>query len=189
MSTRTTRTLASAAAALVAGGVLVASQAGAQGTAPAGSADEHPGGSGWTPYQQPDIHYSAGQRCEFPVEGKVVLDQEEYRDVSHWPGGQVRTQLWRGALVIRWTNLESGESVRRDQSADAIAEYASDGSLESLTSLRGSFGAGIPEGGHPGKGAYVVGGRWSSVVFEDDGTRTIVLGPRGILENLCETLG
>jgi hypothetical protein len=189
MNTRITRTLASAAAAVLVGAVLVASHAGAHVAPRTGTDSDQPDGSGWTPYQQPDIHYSAGQRCEFPVEGKVVLDQEEYRDVSHWPGGQVRTQLWRGALVIRWTNLESGESVRRDQSADAIAEYASDGSLESLTSLRGSFGAGIPEGGHPGKGAYVVGGRWSSVVFEDDGTRTIVLGPRGTLENLCETLG
>jgi hypothetical protein len=188
MNTRITRTLGSLAAAVVAGGVLVASQAGAQGPSTTKFATDHPGASGWTPYHQSDIHYEAGRRCDFPLEGKVVLDREEYRDVSHWGNGQVRTQEWRGALVIRWTNLDSGESVRRDQSARAFVEYAEDGAMESLTSLRGAFGAGLPEGSHPGKGAYVVDGRWSSVILEDDGTRTIALGPRGTLENLCETL-
>ena len=146
-------------------------------------------GSGWTPYEQPDIDYAAGARCDFAVHGDVVRDKEEFKDVAHWPDGTVRSQLWRGALVIRWTNLDTGESVLRDQSARALAEYRADGSIEQMTSLRGAFGAGLPEGSHPGKGAYVVSGRWSSVVFAEDGTRSIVLGPKGKLENLCETLG
>ena len=146
-------------------------------------------GGGWTPYRQPDIAYAADERCEFAVRGEVLRDREEYKDVAHWPDGTVRSQLWRGALVIRWSNLDTGASVVRDQSARALADYRADGSLEQLTSLRGAFGAGLPEGSHPGKGAYVVSGRWSSVVQAEDGTRSITLGPRGELENLCETLG
>ncbi len=47
----------------------------------------------------------------------------------------------------------------------------------------------MPEGGSPSKGVFIIDGKWSSIVIEDDGTRAITLGPRGTLENLCETLG
>ena len=155
----------------------------------AANAEKEKQGSGWIPYEQPDIDYAAGFRCEFAMHGEVLRDEEEYKDVALWSDGSVRTQLWRGALVIRWTNVDTGESVVRDQSARAVAEYGSDGALDSMTSMRGSFGAGLGEGGDPGKGAYIVSGRWSGIVLEDDGTRAIVLGPNGTLENLCETLG
>ncbi len=54
-------------------------------------------GSGWTPYEQPDIDYAAGFRCEFAMHGEVLKDHEEFKDVAFWPDGTVRTQLWRGA--------------------------------------------------------------------------------------------
>ncbi len=91
--------------------------------------------------------------------------------------------------MIRWSNVETGESVVRDQSAKAVAEYGSDGALDKMTSMGGAFSAGVPEGGSPSKGVFIIDGKWSSIVIEDDGTRAITLGPRGTLENLCETLG
>ena len=147
------------------------------------------GGSGWTPFEQPDIDYAAGFRCEFAVHGEVLRDREEFKDVAFWPDGTVRTQLWRGTLVLRWSNVGTGESVVRDQSASAVAEYGSDGALDKMTSTGGAFSAGVREGGWPGKGVYVIDGKWTSIVIEDDGNSAITLGPRGTLENLCETLG
>ncbi len=108
-----------------------------------------PGHSGWTPYEQPDIDYAAGFRCEFAMHGEVLKDHEEFKDVAFWPDGSVRTQLWRGALVIRWSNVETGESVVRDQSAKAVAEYGSDGALDKMTSMGGAFSAGVPRGRLP----------------------------------------
>ena len=173
--------IASIAAVLAATGALV-------GAAPSNAVagEKH---NGWIPYQQEDVHYDAGFRCEFAVDGTVLRDREEYKDVSHWPNGQVQTQLWRGALVMRWTNAATGESVVRDQSASGIMVYNSDGSFESLTSTGGAFSAGLPEGSPQGKGVYIIDGRWSAVVTDSDGTRAIVLGTRGSMENLCETLG
>ena len=158
-------------------------------TAPSGAAEANGQGSSWTPYEQPDIDYAAGFRCEFAMHGEVLKDHEEFKDVAFWPDGTVRTQLWRGALVIRWSNVETGESVVRDQSAKAVAEYGSDGALDKMTSMGGAFSAGVPEGGSPSKGVFIIDGKWSSIVIEDDGNRAITLGPRGTLENLCETLG
>jgi hypothetical protein len=173
-----------AALAALSGALVVATPAGAD-----AEKKTEKQGSGWIPYQQEDVHYDAGFRCEFAVDGTVLRDREEYKDVAHWPNGQVHTQLWRGALVMRWTNAATGESVVRDQSASGIMVYNSDGSFESLTSTGGAFSAGLPEGSPQGKGVYVIDGRWSAVVTDSDGTRAIVLGPRGSMENLCETLG
>ena len=44
-------------------------------------------GSGWTPYEQPDIDYAAGFRCEFAMHGEVLKDHEEFKDVAFWPDG------------------------------------------------------------------------------------------------------
>ena len=187
MTSRITRL---AAATLLSGALMAAAPltAGA-GTDTEADADAQQRGSGWTPYEQPDIDYAAGFRCEFAMHGEVLKDHEEFKDVAFWPDGTVRTQLWRGALVIRWSNVETGESVVRDQSAKAVAEYGSDGGLDKMTSMGGAFSAGLPEGGSPEKGVFIVDGKWSSIVIEDDGNRAITLGPRGSLENLCDTLG
>lgn len=72
--------------------------------------------SGWIPCHQPDVSYEAGEICAFEVFGKVVRAHESYRNVSHWSEGTVRIQLFRGSVVIRWKNVDTGRTVLRDQS-------------------------------------------------------------------------
>lgn len=146
------------------------------------------GGTRWVPYHQPDVHLPAGDSCVFAVKGSVTRDHEFYRNVSFYSDGTPRTQLFKGPLYIRWTNKSTGRSVLRNQSGRAILEYAVGGSFSSLIARTGHFSTGMPAGSTPGKGLYYVGGRWSSVQINDDDTRTLVLGPRGGAENLCETL-
>ncbi|MGI8644835.1 MAG: hypothetical protein ACR2JD_00695, partial [Nocardioides sp.] len=144
---------------------------------------------GWKPYRTEDVKYKPGERCDFALKAHVLRDREEYRDVALWDNGNVRTQEFRGALIMQWKNLETGVAVRRNQSGRAFFEYHRNGDLEELAAMTGHFSAGLPEGSTPGRGAYYVGGRWSSVVFAKDDTRTIMLGPDGTIENLCDTLG
>ncbi len=152
--------------------------------APAGTAEA---ASSWMPYHQEDIAYAAGDPCPFPVAGTVLEDREEYRETS-WPDGSVKTQLFRGALVIEWTNTETGESVVRDQSGKGLFRYSDDGDPESLTAQNGHFGARLPAGSSPSQGLFYVGGKDTQVTFNADGTRTLTLGPHGTSENLCDTL-
>ena len=144
--------------------------------------------SRWVPYQQPDLTYEAGDVCAFAVFGKVVRDREFYRNVSFWEDGTARTQLWRGPLVMRWENMDTGKSVVRDQSGHAIVDYYPNADVRALTVQTGHFGAGLPAGSAPRKGLFYIGGRWSALDVSPDGTHRLVMGPGGTAENLCRTL-
>jgi hypothetical protein len=144
-------------------------------------------GDGWTVFHQENIAYAAGDPCDFPVTGTVLEDREVYRE-TYWPDGSVRTQTFRGTLVIEWTNTETGESVVRDQSGMGVFAYADDGTPLSLTAQNGHFSGRLPEGSTPGEGLFYVGGKDTSVSFNPDGTRTLTLGDHGTAEDLCQTL-
>lgn len=143
----------------------------------------------WHRYHQADVDYRRGDVCRFAVHGHVLRDREFYRNVNFWPNGKIRTQLYRGPLVFRWKNVSTGRSVVRDQSGRAYVEYHRNGDFASLNALSGHFGAGMSKGSRPSRGLFYVGGRWTSVVVNQDGTSTLTLGPRGTAENLCTTLG
>ncbi len=183
-------TLGVAVAVLVAGTVVgITGQPGSATPDPAGvrPADRSGGDDRWVPYHQDDIAYAAGERCSFAVKGTVTRDREEYRNVAFWPDGAVHLQLFRGPLVIRWTNRQTHESVTRNQSGRALVQYDRDGALRRLIARSGHFGAGMPAGSRPGKGVYYIGGRWSTLVLGQD-HNVLTLGPGGSAENLCATL-
>ncbi len=137
-------------------------------------------GSPWTPYRTAEVVVAADRStCGFDVRITPLRDGEEYRTTSTWPDGTPRTQLFRGTLVERYTNLTSGESVVRDLSATAVFAYRADGTPESLTSVHGAFGTTMPPGSTPDTGLYVLGGHGTSVTFEPDGSRTFTLGHHG----------
>ena len=145
--------------------------------------------SGWIPYQQEDMHYDAGFRCEFAVDGdrparprgvqgRVALAQRPGADPAVARGAgdaldQRRHRRVGGARPVgqRDHGLQLGRVVREPDLDGRRVQ------------------CGLPEGSPQGKGLYVIDGRWSAVVSDSDGTRAIVLGPRGSMENLCETLG
>ncbi len=173
--------LAPAAALALVGAGAAASPAAAHGH------DHH---SPWTSYRTAEVVVpSERSTCGFDVRITPVEDAEEYRTTSTWPDGSPRTQLFRGTLVERYTNLTSGESVVRDLSATAVFAYREDGTPESLTSVHGAFGTTMPPGSTPDTGLYVLGGHGTEVTFEPDGTRTFSLGHHASAEDVCDTLG
>ncbi|MPZ60550.1 MAG: hypothetical protein GEU93_04485 [Propionibacteriales bacterium] len=154
-------------------------------TASTASADQD---SRWIPFQQPDVTAPAGVFCDFEVTGEVLHDREFFKTVATYEDGSPRTELWKGPLVIRFTNTETGESVDRDVSGHQVKQLKPDGSLESITIKTGHTVGAMAEGSSPEKGIWQVGGRHSSLVRHDDGTSSIFLGPNGTAENLCDTL-
>jgi hypothetical protein len=142
----------------------------------------------WIPYEQTDLTWPAGTYCDFEVFSQVLRDQEFFRDVSTYEDGTPRTQLWRGPLILRFTNKETGFSVVRNASGRAFMEYGPGETFQSLTIQSGHFVGSAKAGSVPAQGIFYVAGKWSSMTRNDDGSSTIVLGPNGTAENLCDTL-
>ncbi len=151
----------------------------------AGTAKSH---TRWTRYHQADFSYAAGEACSFGVHAKVVRDREYYKNVAFYSDGTVKIQLFKGPLVVNYKNDATGKTIRKNLSGRAFEEFNPDGSFSSITVQSGHFGTSLPAGSQPAKGLYRVGGRWSSLTINPDGTRTVVLGPHGTIENLCVEL-
>ena len=142
----------------------------------------------WIPYEQEDVTYPAGVYCEFEVFAEVLRDREFFRDVTTYPDGSPRIQLWRGPLVLRFTNTETGFSVDRNASGRAFMEYGPDEEFQAITIQAGHFVGGMRAGSDPSQGIFYTSGRWSTLVRHADGRSTLRPGPNGATENLCDTL-
>jgi len=143
----------------------------------------------WTPYHQDDVTVTAARStCAFDVRETVVAQHEEYLTTRSYPDGTPRTQIFRGPLTMRFTNLSSGHSVVRDLGGTGRYDYRADGSPLSLTSLHGPFGATMTPGSTPATGIFVFTGAVTTLTLHTDDTRSYRLGPRGTAENLCTTL-
>lgn len=168
-------------------GVLACTLLGGSSISATASSDPLRPGPLWHRYHQQNVMVPAGEGCHFRVFEKVLYDREYYKTVATYDNGSPRTQLFRGPLVMRFKNLRSGAAVTRNLSGRAFFEYGRRGSF-SLTVQDGHFGAGVHPGGTPETGIFYVGGKWSSLIEDQDGTRHLVLGPHGTSENLCHTL-
>jgi hypothetical protein len=154
-----------------------------------GEATSQPASSNkWIRYHQPNFSLDAGVARDFGVDATVVRDREFYKDVGFFSDGTVRTQLWKGPLVMDFTNADSGVTIRRDLSGRAIQEYDADGAFASILIQHGNFAAVLPPGSDPGFGFYRVSGDWSSLSVNPDGTRAIALGVDGTAENMCDAM-
>jgi hypothetical protein len=174
-------------------GALVAGSASAASTADsadsAGTAGAKASGwPPWIPYEQEDFTYPAGDPCDFEVAAEVLRDREFYRNVSTYADGSPRIQLWRGPLVLRFTNTETGASVDRNASGRSFMEFGPGEEFQSITIQTGHFVGRLRAGSDPEPGIFYVAGKWSSLSRNDAGGSTLVLGPNGSAENLCETL-
>ncbi|SDP69943.1 hypothetical protein SAMN04489867_3520 [Pedococcus dokdonensis] len=148
------------------------------------------GGSPWTPYHQEDVLVPAARStCAFDVQETVVEDREFFRTTATYPDGSPKEQVFRGDLVMRFTNTSTGASVVHDLGGTGVFAYEPDGSPASLTSLHGPFGATLTAGSTPASGIYVVSGKGTSVAFNADGTRTLTLGRHGSSIDVCAELG
>jgi hypothetical protein len=143
------------------------------------------GDSGWEPSSTPPFHLAAGESCAFELQADVLYNREMTRVVERYPDGSPRVLDTQGSLGFRFTNLDSGASIRRDTSGTLRATVHQDGSIDfrfqgnGLAVIRSANTIYQP-------GVYVVSGN-ADYVRHADGQRAFV-EVDGTLEDVCQTL-
>jgi hypothetical protein len=155
--------------------------------APVWAANADPGGdSGWEPSSTPPFHLPAGESCAFELQADVLYNHEMTRVVEQYADGSPRVVDTRGSLGFRFTNLDTGASIRRDTSGTLRATIHEDGSIDfrfhgnGLAVIRSVNTIYQP-------GVYVVSGN-ADYVLHADGQREFT-EVDGTLEDVCQTLG
>jgi hypothetical protein len=154
---------------------------------PLQAANADPGGtSGWEPSSTPPFHLAAGVSCAFELQADVLYNDEMTRVAETYPDGSPRVVDTKGSLGFRFTNVDTGESVRRDTSGTLRATIHEDGSIEflfhgnGLAVIRSTNTIYSP-------GVYVISGE-ADYVRHADGQREFT-EVDGTLEDVCQTLG
>jgi hypothetical protein len=119
---------------------------------PAGST-----GAGWEPAPQAPFDAAAGARCDFPVHGEPVVDEVVQRVLDTYPDSTPKRVEYKGDLIVRVTNTDTGASYDADAGGRAVVDYRTDGS--ELWSVVGPVLLGFAEnGGTLARGLYIVDG-------------------------------
>ena len=142
--------------------------------------------SPWQPFRSSPFDLPAGSRCSFPLSGRIVDDRERIRTTQTNPDGTPAQQEVRGRLIVRYINDDTGASVQRNLTGDALFETHPDGSSR-ITLLHGNLAVGLAATDSGGPAFLVLSGHDFVVDFAADGTRTIMFG-KGEVENICRTL-
>jgi hypothetical protein len=141
----------------------------------------------WSPLTTSNFEAPAGTRCEFTLRGEVLSGKERIRTLETYPDGSPRVQEIVGQLVVRYTNVETGESVDRNLTGTAYAIYEPDGSF-TLSLVGGHMSVGFAATDEEGPSFLIFSGAGHEVYFATDGSRTVTFGD-GPVEDVCETLG
>jgi hypothetical protein len=155
--------------------------------APLTAANADPGGSsGWEPSSTPPFHLAAGESCAFELRADVLYNHEMTRVVERYADGSPRVLETQGSLGFQFTNVDTGESVRRDTSGTLHATILEDGTIDfqfhgnGLAVIRSTNTIYSP-------GVFVVSGN-ADYVRHSDGQREFT-EVDGTLEDICQTLG
>ncbi|MEU3058453.1 hypothetical protein [Streptomyces griseus] len=137
----------------------------ALGTAPvaaAAPAKAAPQGSGWEPAPSDPWDVPAGERCAFPIHGEPIVDEVVRRELPS-PGEGVTRSFYKGDLVVRVTNKETGAYYDADSSGVALIDEYADGAQR--WHILGPVLLGVGEGNLP-RGMWLVNGayklQWSA---------------------------
>jgi hypothetical protein len=144
-------------------------------------------GSPWTRLEARSFELPAGSRCPFTLRSDVLADDERIRTLQTDPNGDPRLQEVVGLLLVRYTNVESGQSVERNLTGTALVEFPDDGGFV-LTLVGGHMAIGLPPTVEGGPAFLVFTGTGLTLDLNADGSRTITYG-NGQVENICDTLG
>lgn len=163
----------------------------AAGAAPPPPARHAPAGSpsrdgGWEPFRTAPFRLAGGTRCPFGLVGTPVRDRERIHTLAYFPDGSPKVQQVAGPLVVRYTNADSGATVRRDLTGRATISYGGDGSFTE-TLDHGSLAVGLAATDPGGPGFFVLTGTGFRLHVSAEGGRTLFLGT-GRVEDLCTTL-
>jgi hypothetical protein len=139
---------------------------------------------GWQRAPQPSFTLPAGALCSFTLQVATVEDQVITKVLQAWPDGTPRNQVYTGPYVARFTNVDSGASVTRNLSGDALVHYGQDSGAASWSYAGpvavACFGSPLALGLSVLDGVFIVD-------YASDGTQTLPVHV-GTEENLCDTL-
>lgn len=153
--------------------------------APLSAAADPGGSSGWEPSFTPPFHLAAGESCSFELQADVLYNNELTRIVETYPDGSPRAVETQGSLGFRFTNVGTGDSIRRDTSGTLRAEIHQDGGIDFHFQGNGLAVIRSTNTIYPA-GVYVVSGSAHYVVHAD--RQREFTESSGTLENVCETL-
>lgn len=143
--------------------------------------------SPWQPFRSAPFDLPAGSRCSFELKGDIVRDKERIRTLSTHSDGSPAQQEVSGQLVVRYTNVATGESIERNLTGDALIDLRPDGTIARIALVEGHLAVGLGAGDPGGPAFLVLAGRDFAVDFAPGGSRTVTFGT-GTVENVCETL-
>jgi hypothetical protein len=140
---------------------------------------------GWQRAPQPSFTVPAGQLCPFTLKADPVKDEVITKILDTWPDGSPRDQVYKGAFIGRFTNVESGAAIVRNMSGYALVRWG-DGDNSASWYYAGPVGVAFPPGGPLPVGMYVIDGLFE-INYAPDGSITMPVH-EGSEENICDTL-
>ncbi|MDT0318658.1 hypothetical protein [Streptomyces millisiae] len=145
------------------------------------AADPRPA-AGWEPAPSAPWEMAAGARCDFPVSGTPVVDEVERLVLDTHQDGSPRRVAYRGDLVVRVTNADTGAAHDADASGTAVVTYHADGAQ--TWRVLGPVLVGFAEhGGNLPRGIYVIDGAYTMEI-DPGGFKEVTLAA-GTVDDLC----
>jgi hypothetical protein len=143
------------------------------------------GAGGWEPAPTPPFDQAAGVTCDFPIHAAPVKDDVVTKVLQRYPDGSIHRDAFKGALIVRVTNQETGGHYDADASGSAVVDHAVDGAQTWY--VIGPVLLGVREGqANSPRGLWVINGVYR-LVIGPDGHRTLTM-VSGSLDNVCDHL-
>ncbi|MEU8708882.1 hypothetical protein [Streptomyces sp. NPDC048565] len=141
---------------------------------------------GWEPAPTPPYDMPAGARCDVPVHTEPVVDEVVQRVLDRRADGTPSRVAYRGDLVVRVTDTDTGSFHDADVSGSAVVDYHADGSQKWY--VVGPVLAGVGENaGNLARGLYVLDGVYTMDISAT-GYKTVHL-VHGSADDLCARIG
>nr|WSX74263.1 hypothetical protein OH826_10505 [Streptomyces sp. NBC_00899]WSX79672.1 hypothetical protein OH826_41000 [Streptomyces sp. NBC_00899] len=142
--------------------------------------------AGWVPAPSAPWDKAAGLRCDFPVHGEPVVDDVVQRVLDTYPDGTAKRIAYKGDLVVRLTNTDTGAFYDADAGGTAVVDYRTDGSQ--LWYVLGPVLIGFGENsGTLARGLYTIDGVYT-LEFSPTGYKTLTM-VHGSTDELCSRIG
>lgn len=136
---------------------------------------------GWVPAPTEPSDRAAGVVCDGPIHTEPIVDEVVKKVVQTSP----LRELYKGPLIVRVTNTDTGAYYDADASGSAYVAYGDDGSQTWY--VVGPVLAGFREGaGNLPRGLYIIDGVYRLAIAAD-GYKTLTF-VRGSASNVCDHL-
>lgn len=142
-----------------------------------------PQGSGWEPAPSAPWDVAAGERCAFPIHGEPIVDEVVRRELPP-PAEGVTRSAYKGDLVVRVTNKETGARYDADVSGSALVDVYATGAQ--FWRVVGPVLVGVGDG-NLARGMYVVDGVYT-IGISATGAKTVT-GPVVATDSICDRIG